>query len=116
MQTRLVTSGRSDPRVVSSPVYHVSTVRVDRMAEFQGQGLINSHGEEWLHKRRFLSKSVRKDRLVRLLTHQQELLEELLDRAAPTVGQGSIDVHEMDASRIEEAIEYLADRAAAVRG
>jgi 3-dehydroquinate synthase len=27
-----------------------------------------------------------------------------------------VDVHEMDASRIEEAIEYLADRAAAVRG
>jgi cytochrome P450 len=75
--------------------YHVSTVRVDRMAEFQGQGLINSHGEEWLRKRRFLARGVRRDRLVLLLPHQHRVLEELLERFEPAVQRGPVDVHQV---------------------
>jgi cytochrome P450 len=75
--------------------YHVSTVRVDRMAEFQGRGLINSHGEKWLRKRRFLAQGVSRDRLVLLLPHQQKLLEELLDRFEAAKGQGPVDVHQV---------------------
>jgi cytochrome P450 len=73
--------------------YHVSTVRVDRMAEFQGQGLINSHGAAWLHKRRFLSRSIRRERLTRLIPHQERVLEELLARFDAEVHQGPVDVH-----------------------
>lgn len=73
--------------------YHVSTVRVDRMAEFQGQGLINSHGAAWLRKRRFLAKGVRRDRLVLLLSHQRDLLGELLDHFEPAAERGPVDVH-----------------------
>ena len=43
--------------------YHMSDIRVRRMGEFQGQGLINSHGDEWLRKRRFLGLGFRPDRL-----------------------------------------------------
>jgi cytochrome P450 len=73
--------------------YHVSTVRVDRMAEFQGKGLINSHGEEWLRKRRFLAQGVRRDRLITLLPHQVAVLDELLDRFETTAERGPVDVH-----------------------
>jgi cytochrome P450 len=75
--------------------YHVSTVRVDRMAEFQGQGLINSHGSEWLSKRRFLSQAVRRERLVALLPHQQLVLEDLMDRMDPDLDRGVLDVHQL---------------------
>jgi cytochrome P450 len=74
--------------------YHVSTVRVDRMAEFQGQGLINSHDEAWLRKRRFLSQGVRRDRLAALIPHQERVLEDLLARfdcGCP----GPVDVHRL---------------------
>lgn len=74
--------------------YHVSTVRVDRMAEFQGQGLINSHGEEWLRKRRFLSRSVRRERLSELVPEQQRVLEDLLASFDADVEHGSVDVHQ----------------------
>ncbi len=63
------------------------------MAEFQGQGLINSHGAAWLRKRRFLAKGVRRDRLVLLLSHQRDLLGELLDRFEPAAERGPVDVH-----------------------
>lgn len=75
--------------------YHVSTVRVDRMAEFQGQGLINSHGEEWLRKRRCLSQGVRRERLVALLPDQERVLQELLERFESATEQGPVDVHQV---------------------
>jgi cytochrome P450 len=84
--------------------YHVSTVRVDRMAEFQGQGLINSHGEKWLKKRRFLSQGVRKERLVMLLPHQQDLLGELLERFEPAAAQGPVDVHQVVTDMISHMV------------
>ncbi len=84
--------------------YQVSTVRVDRMAEFQGQGLINSHGERWLKKRRFLSQGLRKERLVLLLPHQQKLLGELLDRFQPAAELGPVDVHQVVTDMISHMV------------
>jgi cytochrome P450 len=73
--------------------YHVSTVRVDRMAEFQGQGLINSHGAAWLHKRRFLSRSLRRERLTGLIPGQERVLEDLLARFDSELDRAPLDVH-----------------------
>jgi len=75
--------------------FHVSTVRVDRMAEFQGQGLINSHGTAWLEKRRFLSQGVRADRLSDLLPHQERVLESLLARFDEVADGAAVDVHRL---------------------
>jgi cytochrome P450 len=75
--------------------YYVSTVRVDRMAEFQGQGLINSHGEAWLKKRRFLSQGVRRDRLAALLPHQTQVLDDLLGRLVPSAPGSVVDFHRL---------------------
>ena len=43
--------------------YHMSDIRVKRMAEFQGEGLLNSHGDAWLAKRRFLAQGFLRSRL-----------------------------------------------------
>jgi cytochrome P450 len=75
--------------------YHVSTVRVDRMAEFQGQGLINSHGAAWLRKRRFLSQGVRPERLAALLPHQERVLKDLMARFDLANDRGPVDMHRL---------------------
>ena len=75
--------------------YHVSTVRVDRMAEFQGQGLINSHGAAWLRKRRFLSQGFSRERLAALLPHQERVLEDLMARFDLAADRGSVDMHRL---------------------
>ncbi len=75
--------------------YHVSTVRVDRMAEFQGQGLINSHGKAWLKKRRFLSQGVRRERLVALLPHQERVLMDRLARFDREADGEPVDMHHL---------------------
>lgn len=73
--------------------YHVSTVRVDRMAEFQGRGLINSHGATWLRKRRFLSQAVRRDRLSALLPDQERVLDELLAGFEAVADRRPVDMY-----------------------
>jgi cytochrome P450 len=75
--------------------YHVSTVRVDRMAEFQGQGLINSHGAAWLRKRRLLSQGVSRERLAALLPHQERVLEDLMARFDLAADRGPVDIHRL---------------------
>jgi cytochrome P450 len=77
--------------------YHVSTVRVDRMAEFQGRGLINSHGAAWLQKRRFLSHTVHRERLEMLMPHQQRVLADLLTKLEQRLATdpGPVDLHQL---------------------
>jgi len=75
--------------------YHVSTVRVDRMAEFQGQGLINSHGDAWIRKRRLLNRTVRAGRLTLMLPHQEHLLCDLLARCDAEMADGPVDIHRL---------------------
>lgn len=75
--------------------YHVSTVRADRMAEFQGQGLINSHGKAWVRKRRLLNRTVRRERLTLMLPHQERLLHDLLNRFDAEAERASVDIHQL---------------------
>ena len=75
--------------------YHMSDIRVRRMGEFQGQGLINSHGDEWLRKRRFLGLGFRPDRLAELLPMQEQVVEDSLARLGLNAAQDPIDIHEL---------------------
>ncbi len=72
--------------------YHMSDIRVQRMGEFQGRGLINSHGDEWLRKRRFLGHGFRPDRLAQLLPLQQRLVEDSLARFDLDAADGPVDI------------------------
>ena len=58
--------------------YEKSHIQVERMVEFQGKGLVNSHGDWWLRQRRLLAEGFRPSRLASLLPIQQDVLEELM--------------------------------------
>jgi cytochrome P450 len=73
--------------------YRMSDIRVERMAEFQGKGLLNSHGEAWLRQRRLLSQGFRRSRLSALLPLQVPIVEGALDRLEPETRHGPVDVH-----------------------
>ena len=75
--------------------YHKSDVQVRRMAEFQGQGLLNSHGEPWLRQRRFLSQGFRRSRLTALLPMQEQVLEDSMARLDRQARQGPVDMYRL---------------------
>ena len=75
--------------------YQMSDIRVKRMAEFQGQGLLNSHGEAWLKKRRFLGRGFSPSRLAELVPRQERVIRESLDRIDAAAADGSVDVGRM---------------------
>ncbi|HSM04327.1 MAG TPA: cytochrome P450 [Longimicrobiales bacterium] len=72
--------------------YRMSDIRVKRMGEFQGQGLLNSHGEAWLKKRRFLGQGFTPARLAELIPMQQRVLDESLDRLDREAERGPLDI------------------------
>ncbi len=72
--------------------YQMSDIRVKRMGEFQGQGLLNSHGDAWRKKRRFLGQGFSPSRIAELVPLQERVLQDslaLLDEAA---AQGPVDI------------------------
>lgn len=73
--------------------YHMSDIRVERMAEFQGRGLLNSHGEAWLQKRRFLAQGFHRSRLAELLPLQVQLMEESLIEVDREAERGPLDMY-----------------------
>lgn len=73
--------------------YRMSEIRVRRMAEFQGHGLLNSHGNAWLTKRRFLSQGFKPERLAALLPMKEAVLEECMARVDLRAAQGPVDVY-----------------------
>jgi cytochrome P450 len=75
--------------------YHMSDIRVKRMGEFQGQGLLNSHGEEWLRKRRFLAQGFLPDRLAELLPLQEDAVDETLARLDLAIAEGPVDMYRL---------------------
>lgn len=79
----------------NSANYHMSHIRVERMAEFQGKGLLNSHGEAWLRQRRHLSQGFRRKRLEALLPVQEELLQDLLSHVDRRARRGPIDMYRL---------------------
>jgi cytochrome P450 len=73
--------------------YEKSDIQSDRMAEFQGRGLVNSHGAEWLRQRRLLAQGFRPGYLARLFPIQQEVLRDLMRSFDRDVRSGPVDVH-----------------------
>ena len=76
--------------------YNKSDIQTERMAEFQGQGLLNSHGDAWFRQRRFLAKGFLRSRLATLLPLQHEVMDEAMAGFAQRAEQGPVDIyHEM---------------------
>lgn len=74
--------------------YNKSDIQVKRMAEFQGIGLLNSHGQEWLRQRKLLSKGFSPSYLENLMPLQEELLNEYMENFAGKVLNGPVNVRE----------------------
>jgi len=74
--------------------YPKSDIQVERMVEFQGKGLVNSHGEEWLRQRRVLARGFLPGRLAQLLPVQEDVVEELITLLERDARQGLIDIHQ----------------------
>jgi cytochrome P450 len=90
----------SDPVVIEHVLrgnrnnYEKSDIQAERMAEFQGTGLVNSHGDAWLRQRRLLAHGFRPNHLARLLPIQQDVLHELMSSFDRDAKQGPVDVHQ----------------------
>jgi len=74
--------------------YEKSDIQVERMVEFQGKGLVNSHGEAWLRQRKLLAQGFKSSHLTRLLPMQQDVLQDLMNGFDQDVRHGPVDVHE----------------------
>ena len=72
--------------------YRMSDIRVERMAEFQGMGLLNSHGEAWKRKRRFLGQGFTPTRLAALVPMQEKVLSDSFLRLDRAAAEGPVDV------------------------
>ena len=74
--------------------YRKSSIQVERMVEFQGKGLVNSHGDDWLRRRRLLARGFLPGRLTEQLPVQQGVLRELTEGFDRAVRQGPVDMHQ----------------------
>lgn len=74
--------------------YRKSDIQVERMVEFQGKGLVNSHGNEWLRRRRVLARGFLPARLAEQLPIQQQVLSDLMAGFNQATRQGPVDVHQ----------------------
>ena len=74
--------------------YHKAEIQVERMAEFQGQGLLNSHGAHWLRQRKHLGAGFRQSQLVGLLPMQHDTLNQLMDEFGALADEGPVDVYQ----------------------
>lgn len=124
----------SDPRVLEHVLktnrnnYEKSEIQMKRMAEFQGKGLVNSQGEEWLRQRRLLAHGFRPQHLAALLPMQKEVLDDLMAGFDREAQRGPVDVHHQmvrftlrligrsvfGRSMSDEELEQIADGIAAI--
>jgi len=74
--------------------YEKSDIQVERMVEFQGKGLVNSHGDEWARRRRLLARGFLPARLADQLPMQQQVLEDLMSGFDRATRQGPVNVHQ----------------------
>jgi len=74
--------------------YEKSDIQVERMVEFQGKGLVNSHGEAWLRQRKLLAQGFKSSHLTKLLPMQQDVLQELMEGFDRDVRQGPVDMYQ----------------------
>ncbi len=74
--------------------YQKSYIQVERIAEFEGHGLLNSHGEKWLSKRRYLQQGFRRSRMMAMMPIMQQALSESMKRFEEERRENDvIDVH-----------------------
>jgi cytochrome P450 len=74
--------------------YRKSDIQVKRMAEFQGVGLLNSHGDYWLKQRRLLSMGFSRSRLADLLPLQIKVLKDFMKDFDEMIDTGPVDIYE----------------------
>ena len=74
--------------------YEKSHIQVERMVEFQGKGLVNSHGDVWMRQRKLLAQGFKSSHLTKLLPMQQDVLQELMNGFDHDARQGPVDVHQ----------------------
>ena len=72
--------------------FHKSDIQVERMVEFQGKGLVNSHGEAWLRQRRLIARGFQADRMKSLFPMQAEVLAEIMKGFDSS---GSLEMHQL---------------------
>lgn len=74
--------------------YEKSYIQVERMVEFQGESVVNMHGDAWLRQRRLLAQGFKPAYLDKLLPMQQDVLQELMNGFDHDAGQGPVDVRQ----------------------
>ena len=74
--------------------YEKSYIQVERMVEFQGQGVVNIHGDAWLRQRKLLAQGFKPAYLDKLLPMQQDVLQGLMNDFDRNVRQGPVDVRQ----------------------
>jgi cytochrome P450 len=89
----------SDPAIIEHVLkenrdnYIKSHIQVERMVEFQGRGVVNIHGEEWLRQRRLMAQGFKAGHLSKLLPVQNGVVEELFREFDLEAARGPVDVH-----------------------
>jgi len=74
--------------------YEKSDIQVKRMAEFQGQGLLNSHGDFWFKQRRLLSHGFSRTHLTNLLPLQAQVLKEFMLNFDEEIAHRGVDMYQ----------------------
>jgi cytochrome P450 len=74
--------------------YEKSDIQTARMVEFQGAGLVNIHGQDWLRQRKLIARGFTAKRLADLLPLQQSVLTEWLPHFETRAAQGPVDLNE----------------------
>ena len=73
--------------------YNKSSIQVKRMGEFQGIGLLNSHGPYWFQQRRLLSMGFKRSHLSSILPMQIDVMNQFLVQFEKKSKKGAIDIH-----------------------
>jgi cytochrome P450 len=73
--------------------YRKSDIQTKHMVEFQGEGLVNLHGEAWLRQRKLVAQGFRPERLAEMLPLQQEILSQLMVGFEKEAETGTVDMH-----------------------
>jgi cytochrome P450 len=74
--------------------YNKSDIQVERMAEFQGVGLLNSHGDYWLRQKRLLSMGFTRSKLSSLLPLQIDMLSGFMDKFDRSIDEGPVNIYD----------------------
>jgi cytochrome P450 len=73
--------------------YQKSDIQVKYMVEFQGEGLVNIHGDAWHRQRQVVAKGFAPSRMAEVLPTQVEVLDALMQGFDDAVDAGPVDVH-----------------------